>query len=195
LCAPGLSLRVFDSHKTPAQCKADCQSAAAPHGERALALVERVLFCDSLELACNAAKLVCEAISESAELKQELFAALERVCADDAVFATNSLSLRLSDISAHMQRPVRLIGLRFLYPVLFIPFCEITVASSLAGNAQVAQQVLQFMQTTCRKIVITFDVTAALEGETEAEFLALRRGCVARVCAPLTLPQRGHGEP
>jgi 3-hydroxyacyl-CoA dehydrogenase/enoyl-CoA hydratase/3-hydroxybutyryl-CoA epimerase len=71
------------------------------------------------------ADVIIEAIVEKLDVKQKLFADLESKIKPDAVLATNTSSLKLSDISAPMQDPGRLIGLHFFSPVAMMPLVEV----------------------------------------------------------------------
>ncbi|HCX33200.1 MAG TPA: crotonase [Rhodocyclaceae bacterium] len=63
------------------------------------------------------ADVIIEAIFENLEAKQALFADLEKRAKPGAILATNTSSLRLSDIAAGMNEPGRLVGLHFFNPV------------------------------------------------------------------------------
>jgi len=176
LSSPNVKVYAFDSYKPAARCRQDAIAHAAPHGERAVGLVEAIQFCASLVEAARSATVVCEAIPENLEGKQALFRELETLCASTTTFTTNTLTLRLDEISATMRQPARLVGLRFLFPVLFIPFVELSTSSWVQGNRDVAAALQAQLQDVLHKIVFTFDVGSALEGETEADFLARARG-------------------
>lgn len=71
------------------------------------------------------ADVVIEAIVEKLDIKQKLFADLETKAKPGAVLATNTSSLKLSDIAQPMQDPSRLIGLHFFSPVAMMPLVEV----------------------------------------------------------------------
>ncbi|MFN8079213.1 MAG: 3-hydroxybutyryl-CoA dehydrogenase [Kineosporiaceae bacterium] len=62
------------------------------------------------------AGLVIEAVPERLELKKQIFAELDTICADDAILATNTSSLSVTDISVATEHPRRVIGLHFFNP-------------------------------------------------------------------------------
>ena len=62
------------------------------------------------------ADLVIEAAVEDMELKKKLFAELNGICKADAVFATNSSSLSITEIAAASGRPAQFIGMHFFNP-------------------------------------------------------------------------------
>ena len=66
--------------------------------EEAEALKARISYAGSLEEACEGAYMVIENIPEKLELKQEMFARLEKVCDEDVLLSSNTSSLLMSDI-------------------------------------------------------------------------------------------------
>jgi len=69
--------------------------------------------------------LVIEAIVEELDAKRELFAELERVCAADAILATNTSALSVTEIADATERPERVIGMHFFNPAPVLPLVEI----------------------------------------------------------------------
>src|SRR6202011_5255092 len=74
------------------------------------------------------ADVVIEAIFESLEAKQELYARLEPRMKAGAILATNTSSLMLEPLAAKLARPERLVGLHFFNPVAQMPLIEIVHA-------------------------------------------------------------------
>ncbi len=69
--------------------------------------------------------LVIEAIVEELGAKRELFAELDRVCAPDAILATNTSALSVTEIAEATERPERVIGMHFFNPAPLLPLVEI----------------------------------------------------------------------
>jgi 3-hydroxyacyl-CoA dehydrogenase len=67
---------------------------------------------------------VVEAIPENLDLKRELFRVLDD-CPEDTVLSSNTSSLTISEISAGLQHPQRILGLHFFYPAHIVPLVEI----------------------------------------------------------------------
>jgi 3-hydroxybutyryl-CoA dehydrogenase len=74
-------------------------------------------------------QLVIEAVPEDAALKTEVLARAERH-APDADLATNTSSLSIGTLAAHLQHPERLIGLHFFNPVPASDLVEVVVGAS-----------------------------------------------------------------
>lgn len=69
--------------------------------------------------------IVVEAVFEKAELKTELFAELDRICAPDAVLATNTSAIPITTIAAATSRPESVVGTHFFSPVPLMRLCEV----------------------------------------------------------------------
>jgi len=96
------------------------------------------LLTTTTELAAFAdCDLVIEAIVEELGPKQELFAELERVCRADAVLATNTSALSVTEIASATSTPQRVVGMHFFNPAPLMPLVEI-VRAELTGDDAVA---------------------------------------------------------
>jgi 3-hydroxybutyryl-CoA dehydrogenase len=82
---------------------------------------------------CADCDLVVEAIVEELEPKRELFAELDRITADDAVLATNTSALSVTEIAAATTRPERVVGMHFFNPAPLLPLVEV-IRTELTGD-------------------------------------------------------------
>lgn len=89
--------------------------------------------------ALHAVDLVIEAIPEQLDLKQRIFAELDRVCKPETVLATNTSSLSVTEISVATTRPNQVIGIHFFNPAPVMKLVEIvrTVVTSAEVVADV----------------------------------------------------------
>jgi 3-hydroxybutyryl-CoA dehydrogenase len=62
---------------------------------------------------------------EELEPKRQLFAALDRLCRPEAIFATNTSALSVSAIAAASGRPERVVGLHFFNPAPLMKLIEV----------------------------------------------------------------------
>jgi len=69
--------------------------------------------------------LVIEAVTENIEAKKQVFSTLDAVCAPDAVLATNTSSLSVTEIASFAKKPERVLGLHFFNPVPLMKLVEI----------------------------------------------------------------------
>ncbi|MDD4692172.1 MAG: 3-hydroxyacyl-CoA dehydrogenase NAD-binding domain-containing protein [Eubacterium aggregans] len=67
--------------------------------------------------------LVVEAVLEQMEMKHELFGALQEICKPDCIFASNTSSLSLTEMSKGLDRAV--IGMHFFNPVPMMKLVEV----------------------------------------------------------------------
>jgi 3-hydroxybutyryl-CoA dehydrogenase len=69
--------------------------------------------------------LVIEAVLEELPLKREVFAELDRVTRPEAILATNTSALSVSEIAEATERPERVVGMHFFNPAPVLPLVEI----------------------------------------------------------------------
>jgi 3-hydroxybutyryl-CoA dehydrogenase len=79
------------------------------------ALVDRIELTTSLD-AVKACDFVVEAIIEQLPLKQDLFRRLDAIVGPDAILATNTSSLSVTEIGTATSRPGRVVGVHFFNP-------------------------------------------------------------------------------
>jgi 3-hydroxybutyryl-CoA dehydrogenase len=79
--------------------------------------------------------VVIEAIVEELEPKQDLFAALDELVAPDALLATNTSALSVTEIASATQRPERVVGMHFFNPAPLMPLVEIVRAELSSDDA------------------------------------------------------------
>ncbi len=79
--------------------------------------------------------LVIEAVFESLEVKHELFGRLEAVLAPDAVLATNTSALSVTEIAAPLEHPERVVGMHFFNPAPVLPLVEVVRADATSDEA------------------------------------------------------------
>ncbi|HET9481509.1 MAG TPA: 3-hydroxyacyl-CoA dehydrogenase family protein [Candidatus Polarisedimenticolia bacterium] len=71
------------------------------------------------------ADLIVEAAPESMELKKRIFAELGRVCRPEAILASNTSSLSVTEIASGVPDPSRVVGLHFFNPPHIMKLVEI----------------------------------------------------------------------
>jgi 3-hydroxybutyryl-CoA dehydrogenase len=71
------------------------------------------------------AALVVEAASENPAVKFELFSKLDQLCGRDAILASNTSSISITEIGAKTQRPAQVIGMHFMNPVPVMQLVEV----------------------------------------------------------------------
>jgi 3-hydroxybutyryl-CoA dehydrogenase len=113
------------------QRKVDKEQMGAPERERALGALS--LTTELADLAdCD---LVIEAIVEDLGPKLELFRALEEIVRPDAILATNTSALSVTEIAAAVSTPERVVGMHFFNPAPLMPLVEIVRAELSSDEA------------------------------------------------------------
>jgi 3-hydroxybutyryl-CoA dehydrogenase len=92
--------------------------------EAAAELIDRIVYTVDLSALADA-DLVVEAIPEQLELKRDLFKRLDGICSADTIFATNTSSLSVTEISVATSRPSRVVGLHFFNPAPVMRLVEV----------------------------------------------------------------------
>ncbi|WP_431876814.1 3-hydroxyacyl-CoA dehydrogenase NAD-binding domain-containing protein [Amycolatopsis sacchari] len=86
----------------------------------------KALVSGSLDKAAFAdADFVIEAVFEEMGVKQQVFGELESYVSPEAILATNTSSLSVSEMASKLQHPERVVGFHFFNPVAVLPLLEI----------------------------------------------------------------------
>jgi len=86
--------------------------------------------------------IIVEAIIEQLPAKRELFAALDAICQPSTIFASNTSSLTITEISSATKRPQRFVGLHFFNPVPVMKLVE--VVRTIATEPAVYDEMVAF---------------------------------------------------
>jgi 3-hydroxybutyryl-CoA dehydrogenase len=79
--------------------------------------------------------LVIEAIVEDLDAKRSLFRELDGIVAHDAVLATNTSALSVTEVAAATTRPERVVGMHFFNPAPVLPLVEVVRTELSADEA------------------------------------------------------------
>jgi 3-hydroxybutyryl-CoA dehydrogenase len=79
--------------------------------------------------------LVVEAVVEELDAKRQLFRELEGVVAPEAVLATNTSALSVTEIASAAERPERVVGLHFFNPAPVLPLVEVVRTEAASEDA------------------------------------------------------------
>jgi 3-hydroxybutyryl-CoA dehydrogenase len=104
-------------------------------------LLARIRPTDDIAAGVANADLVIEAIPERMELKKVLFAQLDQACRADAILATNTSSLSITEMAGGTRYPGRVVGLHFFNPAPVMKLIEVisTVLTSPETAAAMTQ--------------------------------------------------------
>lgn len=82
------------------------------------------------------ADYVTEAVTEALDVKQEVFGALDDVCADDVVLASNTSSLDVDEIARATDRPSQVIVTHWMNPPWVVPVVEVVTGETTAAETE-----------------------------------------------------------
>ena len=88
--------------------------------------------------------LVVEAVPEQLDLKRAIFSQLDKICAPEAILATNTSSLSVTEIAVSTGRPGKVVGMHFFNPAPVMKLVE--VVRSVVTEQDVVDDVEAFAQ-------------------------------------------------
>ncbi len=101
--------------------------------------------------------IVVEAIIENVDLKRKTYAELDQIVKKDAIFATNTSSISVTELMTSTKRPERFIGLHFFNPVPMMKLVE--VVKTIATAPEVFDAAIEFGKKLGKVPVRTSDKT------------------------------------
>ncbi|MBI4922231.1 MAG: NAD(P)-binding domain-containing protein [Devosia nanyangense] len=143
------------------------------------ATADQVEGSSSLAEAVADADFVFEAVPEKLELKQQLFAELERLAPARAIFCSNTSSIPIASIGARLADPSRLVGAHFWNPPHLVRLVEVVVKDE--ANRAAAERVVELLRAAGRHpVVLNRDIPGFVGNRLQH---ALKREAIALVAA------------
>lgn len=129
----GVSVRDLDSHmlergRAAIAKSLDRLARAGKLTEAPEVVMGRIRFTTALEEAVSDADYVIEAVPEILSLKLEIFAALDKLCPETAILASNTSELSITAMAAATGRPERVVGMHWFNPPPVMRLIEIVRA-------------------------------------------------------------------
>ncbi|WP_059012015.1 3-hydroxyacyl-CoA dehydrogenase family protein [Streptomyces specialis] len=107
--------------------------------------------------AAGDADVVVEAVFENAEVKQELFRALDGLVKDTALLASNTSAIPITKLAAVTSAPERVVGTHFFSPVPMMALCELVRGHKTSDETlAAAREFAESLGKTC--VVVNRDV-------------------------------------
>ena len=100
----------------------------------------RITTATDVRDAVTGSDLVIEAVVENMGVKRDLFATVESAVGDDAVLATNTSALSVTEIMSVLKRPQRGIGMHFFNPVRAMKLCELVLGLETSPDTVTAAE-------------------------------------------------------
>lgn len=123
--------------------------------EARTATLEHLSAAAVLDSAVAAADLVIEAVPERMDIKRALFEELDAATRPEAILATNTSSLSVSEIAGATQRPGRVVGLHFFNPVHIMRLLEVVRGEATSDDTVAAA--LEYAATIGKTPILVTD--------------------------------------
>jgi 3-hydroxybutyryl-CoA dehydrogenase len=101
--------------------------------------------------------IVIEAIIENLEAKKKMYASLDGIVKKEAIFASNTSSISITELLTSTKRPDRFVGLHFFNPVPLMKLVE--VVRTIATSDEVYESAYEFAKKLGKVPVRTSDKT------------------------------------
>lgn len=108
-------------------------------------ILDKIVLCDNYQDLADV-DLVIEAVFENIQLKKDIFKQLDQIVKPEAILATNTSALSVTEIASATQRPEKVIGLHFFNPVPVMKLVELVMG--LATSEETFQASVGF----CKQI-------------------------------------------
>jgi len=149
-------------------------------------VLDRILATDNVA-DVKGADFVVEAVFEDLDLKKKVFAEVEPYLADDALIATNTSALPLSEMVTAVSRPRDFIGLHFFSPVDKMPLLEVVVGDNTGDEA--LARAFDFAQQIKKTPIAVKDVYAFYANRVIAQFVDQAVSMLAEGAHPASIEQ------
>jgi len=122
--------------------------------EERVALLDRITFTTDYS-SLGTADLIIEAVTESLDLKKEIFGKVDAIAPPHAILASNTSSLSVTDLAVATQRPANVVGLHFFNPAPVQAFVEIV--RTVVTSQDAVDEVTEFAVSLGKEPVVIGD--------------------------------------
>jgi 3-hydroxybutyryl-CoA dehydrogenase/5-formyl-3-hydroxy-2-methylpyridine 4-carboxylate dehydrogenase len=142
-------------------------------------------FDASLEAAVRDAEFVLESVPERLDVKQQVFAALDRHAPPRAILASNTSGIPITKLQEAVERKDRVVGMHWSNPPQVIPVIEV-IAGNHTSNATVETTRRIVSDLGLLPVVVKKDVPGFVENRV---LYAIMRECVSLVEKGVIAPE------
>jgi 3-hydroxyacyl-CoA dehydrogenase / enoyl-CoA hydratase / 3-hydroxybutyryl-CoA epimerase len=114
-------------------------------------------------------ELVIEAVSEQAESKREIFAALAKIVSPQCILASCASTISLAEIAGGVSFPARVVGLHFFHPVSQVPLVEVILGAQT--DRMTAERALALVRSLGKTALLTRSPHGSLVVRLQAVYL------------------------
>lgn len=119
------------------------------------ATLDRISGTTELGDAVSDADLVVEAVPEDMDLKQNIFQDVEASAPDDALIASNTSSLSVTEMASVLEHPDRTVGLHFFNPPHIMDLVEIVAAEQTSDETEA--RAIEYVEGIEKEAVVVRD--------------------------------------
>ena len=120
--------------------------------DEALAAYARLRPTTDIADAATGTDFVHESVLELLALKRETFARLDELCPPPVILATNTSTLRVTDIASATKHPERVVATHYFQPPHFIPLVE--VVGGEKTDRKVVEKAARMLRGMRKKVVV-----------------------------------------
>lgn len=117
---------------------------------------EKLVPCENLEEALSGVDLVIEAVPEKIDLKRSIFQKIEDLAPENAILATNTSGLRISEIASVVKNPERVVGMHFFNPVPIMKLLEVIKHDSSSDDT--IDEVIEIGEEMGKTTIVVGDI-------------------------------------
>jgi len=114
-------------------------------------VIDRIYFIRDLKTAVSDSYIIFESVPEKLDVKRDLFRRIGKVN-DNAILASNTSVIKISDISEGLEVRERIIGVHWMNPPYILPIVE--VAPSRYTNDDITSKTIIYLRNILGKIVV-----------------------------------------
>lgn len=141
-------------------------------------MMKLVKYTTSLETTVKDVQFIQESIIEKLEIKQKFLADIDKLASPDAIFASSTSYLLISDIAKFSQYSHRCIGAHPYNPPHLIPLVEITIPGGDKGSIKTAELAAKFYEKINKvPVILKKDVPGFIANQIQ--------GAVGTICGEL----------
>jgi 3-hydroxybutyryl-CoA dehydrogenase len=118
-------------------------------------ILKNLHFSPSLEKEGKEVSLVVEAVSESTEIKEQVFQMLDKLTLPSTILASNTSSISITTLGSFTRKPEHVIGMHFMNPVPIMPLVEII--PGLLTSKEVIQKVIAVSENLNKTPLVVAD--------------------------------------
>ncbi|MHA2283605.1 MAG: 3-hydroxyacyl-CoA dehydrogenase family protein, partial [Promethearchaeota archaeon] len=146
--------------------------------EKIADMMKLVTYTTSLETAVKDVQLIQESIIENLEIKQKLLEEIDKFANPDAIFASSTSHLLITDITKFSQYSHRCIGAHPYNPPHLIPLVEITIPEGDKGSNETAELAAKFYEKINKvPVILKKDVPGFIANQIQ--------GAVSTICGEM----------